>query len=126
MPARTKRRAKFDFRGRQFVWWVDGDYYLRIISLDKKFIIAYPLVTERERPAVVEVIGTEFPGLDCSLRPLWFVAPELPKASMGAWVDKLLTWSFDPNQTRVRVNGSPPRFAASVHRRPGVARRDTL
>jgi hypothetical protein len=32
MPVRTKGRAKFEFRGRQFVWWVDGDYWLRRVA----------------------------------------------------------------------------------------------
>ena len=43
MPARTKGRVKFDFRGRRFVWWVDGDRWLRIASLDKKVVLAVPL-----------------------------------------------------------------------------------
>jgi hypothetical protein len=110
MSARTKRRAKFEFRGRPFVWWVDGDRYLRISSLDKKFVIAYPLGTEPDAPAVVEVIGSEFPGIGSSEpRPLRFVAPTLPSTSMGAWVDRLLTWSFDASQQRERVS-APPRF----------------
>src|SRR4051794_37607582 len=54
MAARTKGRAKFDFHGRPLLWWVDGDRYLRITSLDKKFVIAYPIGTEPEAPAVVE------------------------------------------------------------------------
>jgi hypothetical protein len=108
MAARTKGRAKFDFRGRPFLWWVDGDRYLRIASLDKKFVIAYPMGTEPDAPAAVEVIGSEFPGVESSEgRPLWFVAPALPTTSMGAWVDRLLTWSFDTNQRRERVTARP-------------------
>jgi len=110
MPARTKGRAKCDFRGRPFLWWVDGDRYLRITSLDKKFVIAYPMGTEPVAPAVVEVIGSEFPGVaDSEERPLWFVAPRLPPTSMGAWVHQLLAWSFDMSQKRERVF-SRPRF----------------
>jgi hypothetical protein len=110
MAARTKRRAKFDFRGRRFLWWVDDDRFLRITSLDKKFVIAYPMVTEPGEPAVVEVIGSEFPGVEPSeQRPLWFIAPSLPTASMGAWVDRLLTWSFDANQERERAAARPGR-----------------
>ncbi|MCC6359981.1 MAG: hypothetical protein IT450_14650 [Phycisphaerales bacterium] len=108
MPARTKGRAKFDFRGRAFVWWVDGDRYLRIASLDKKFVIA--LVLGTEDCEVVEVSGAEFPGVETTEpRPLWFVAPPLPKTSMGAWVERLLTWSFDESQSRRRID-KPPRF----------------
>jgi hypothetical protein len=112
MPARTKGRAKFDFRGRPFLWWVDRDRYLRITSLDKKFVIAFLIGTEPDEPQVVEVIGSEFPGVDRSdPRPLWFVAPALPTTGtgMGAWVDCLLTWSFDAGQERERV-AARPRF----------------
>src|SRR5687768_3187667 len=109
MAARTKGRAKFNFHGRPFLWWVDGDRFLRITSLDKKFVIAYPMGTEPGDPAVVQGIGSEFPGVSSERRPLWFVAPSLPTTSMGAWVDRLLTWSFDTSQKRNasnRVRGS--------------------
>src|ERR1022692_4061562 len=95
MPARTKRRAKFDFRGRPFVWWIDAEKYLRIISMDKKFVIAYPLGTTMNDPPIIEVIGSEFPGLDpAERRPLWLIVPQ-PSGKFGAWVDQLLRWSFD-------------------------------
>jgi hypothetical protein len=104
MPARTKGRARFGFRGRKFLWWVDGDRYLRITSLDKKFTIAYAM--EPGQPAVVEVRGPEFPGIEASeRRPLRFAAPVLPTTSMGAWVHCLLSWSFDTSQKRERVEG---------------------
>lgn len=111
MPARTKGRAKFDFRGRPFLWWVDREQFIRILSADKKFVIAYPLGGELDEPPLVEVIGSEFPGVDSSEpRPLWFVAPPLSSmTSFGAWVERLLTWSFDPSQMRTRVH-NPPRF----------------
>ena len=114
MPSRTKSRAKFDFRGRPFVWWVDGDYYLRIASLDKKFIIAFPMGTEPNDPPVVEVIGSEFSGLDASEhRPVWIVVPRPLGKSMGAWVDQLLRWSFNPEHELIRFNG-PPRFIGAL------------
>ena len=112
MGARTKRRAKFDFCGRPFVWWVDSGYYLRISSLDKKFVIAYPLGTEPNSPTCLEVIGPEFPGLEAStLRPIWFVAPAV-SGDMGGWVNDLLAWSFDP--THALVKSDPPRFIGSA------------
>jgi hypothetical protein len=118
MPARTKGRAKFDFRGRPFVWWVDADRYLRISSLDKRFIIAAPMGTAIDMPPVIEVIGQEFPGLDPSeRRPIRLVVPEsdsgecpAPGTSMGAWVDELLRWSFDPGRALIRFDG-PIRFS---------------
>ncbi len=108
MPARTKGRAKFDFRGRPFIWWVDADYYLRIASLDKKFITAYPMGIEWGDPPVIEVIGSEFPGLDASeSRPIWIVAPRLSGESMGAKVDQLLAWSFNPAHELIRSDAPP-------------------
>jgi hypothetical protein len=105
MPARTKRRAKCIFRGRLFVWGVDGDRYLRISSADKKFVIAFPLGTADD-PPVVEVIGREFPGIDASeQRPVRLLAPQPAGKSMGAWVDGLLRWAFDPTHELVRFDG---------------------
>ena len=107
MPARTKGRAKFDFRGRPFVWWIDGDRYLRITSLDKRFIIAFPFWRELNGPPILEVIGQEFPGIDAQEpRPIWLEVPE-QSGPMGAWVDALLRWSFDPAHNLVRFAGPP-------------------
>jgi len=110
MPARTKGRAKFDFRGRAFVWWVDGDYWLRIASLDKRFVIAYALVRAIDQPPILTVHGQEFPGLEPSeLRPIYLITSEPAGDSMGAKVDQLLAWSFDQTQELIRAEG-PPRF----------------
>jgi len=111
MAARTKRRAKFDFRGRPFVWWIDGDKYLRIISLDKKFVIAVPLGIESDYWPVVQVIGPEFPGIERrERRPIVVVGPPIEThVSMGAWVDQLLHWAFEPGHELVRVQ-EPIRF----------------
>jgi hypothetical protein len=108
MPARTKRRAKFNFRGRPFVWWIENDKYLRISSLDKKFVIAYPMGTHADNPDVIEVIGHEFPGIDSSEpRPIWLIVPK-PSGVMGAWVNHLLHWSFDSTHESQRW-AAPPR-----------------
>lgn len=110
MPGRTKGRAKLDFHGRAFVWWVEGDRHLRISSLDKKFVIAFPLGRMIDMPPVIEVIGQEFPGLgQTEGRPIWLIVPEPSGKSMGAWVDELLRWSFDPGHALIRFNG-PVRF----------------
>ena len=103
MPARTKRRAKFQFRGRAFVWWVDGARYLRICSADKKFVVAFHLVGA---PAVLDVIGQEFPGLDASQkRPIRLGLPQVDGRSMGALVDGLLRWVFDRGRTSCPTTG---------------------
>jgi hypothetical protein len=108
MPARTKGRAKFDFRGRAFVWWVDGDCYLRIASADKKFVIAFPL--GGSGPPAVAVIGQEFLGVEPAVpHPVWLqLYPPWPAGeSMGAWVDELLRWSFDPAHSLTRLDAPP-------------------
>jgi hypothetical protein len=110
MPARTKGRAKFDFRGRPFVWWVDGDYWLRIASLDKRFVVAYALGRAAGQPPILTVHGQEFPGLESSEpRPIYLITLEPTGKSMGAWVDQLLTWCFDHAPELIRADG-PPRF----------------
>jgi hypothetical protein len=106
MPARTRGRAKFDFRGRPFVWWVDSDRWLRIASLDKRFVIAWPLGRRLDEPSTILVVGQEFPGIDAAeARPVRLLVPERVGPSMGAWVDHLLRWSFDPAHERVRYAG---------------------
>lgn len=105
MPARTKRRAKFMFGGRLFVWWVDGDRYLRISSIDKKFVVAYHLWGATP---VLDVIGQEFPGVSPSEpRPVRLIVPEPDSQSMGATVDALLRWAFDPGHELVRSIPEP-------------------
>ncbi len=110
MPARTKRRAKFDFHGRPFVWWVDGDRWLRIASRDKRFVVAFPLVRAVDQPPSLTVYGHEFPGLAPSeARPIHLVSPQPKGDSMGAWVEQLLVWCFDEAHEIVTAEG-PPRF----------------
>lgn len=108
MPARTKGRAKFDFHGRPFVWWIDGDRYLRINSLDKKFVVAVGLISDDEF-SLVEVIGQEFPGIDPhESRPVRLKGPRTDGGSIGAWVEAVMEWAFDPDRPLIR---------AAVHRR---------
>lgn len=108
MGARTKRRAKFDFHGRSFVWWVDGDRWLRIASHDKQFVVAFPLGPSDEVPTNLVVNGPEFLGLQTRQRPVYLVIPE-PHGPMGAWVDHILQWSFDPTHELVQTD-APPRL----------------
>ena len=109
MPARTKNRAKFDFRGRPFVWWVDRDRWLRIASLDKHFVVAFALGRASDQSPILTVHGQEFPGLEPSEpRPVYLRTLEPVGTSMGAWVEQLLAWSFDQHEL-TRAEG-PPRF----------------
>ncbi|MGC8644604.1 MAG: hypothetical protein ACP5XB_32465, partial [Isosphaeraceae bacterium] len=98
MPARTKGRAKFDFKGRPFVWWVDGDYGLRIASADKRFVVAVALGRASDEAPILVVHGQEFPGLPSGVpRPVHLIVPEPRGGSMGVWVEELLMWSFNPS-----------------------------
>jgi hypothetical protein len=111
MPARTKGRARFDFRGRKFVWSIDGDRWLRIASLDKRFVVAVPMFRDSDQPLVLVVHGHEFPGLTpADARPVYLVVPEPSGSSMGAWVDQILTWSFDESHELLHAK-EPPRFS---------------
>lgn len=110
MATRTKRRAKFDFQGRPFVWWVDGDRWLRIASQDKHFVVAYPLGRAPDEPAVLVVHGKEFPRLQSASRPRYMVIPEPRADSMGACVEQLLRWCFESSEELVESQ-SPPQFS---------------
>jgi hypothetical protein len=95
MPARTKRRAKFDFNGRPFLWWIDGDGWLRICSADKKFVVALDLVQSANAPARLQVIGPEFPGAAGDIsRPLLTQLDGVFQPSMGATVHAVLAKVF--------------------------------
>lgn len=111
MPARTKGRARFDFQSRPFVWWIDGDRWLRIASDDKQFVVAYPLGRAPDQPAVLVVHGHEFPGLEQSARrPINLRVFEPSGDSIGAWVQALLQWCFDPTHELIEI-ADPPRFS---------------
>jgi hypothetical protein len=112
MPARTKGRAKFDFRGRAFLWWIEDARYLRIISLDKKFVVGFPLGRAADEPPSLVISGQEFPGLKASeSRPVYLCIPDVPaNSSIGAWVDHIIKWCFDPAHI-VERRDKPPRFS---------------
>jgi hypothetical protein len=92
------------------VWWVDGGFWLRIASLDKRFVVAYALGRASDQPAILTVHGHEFPGLEPSEpRPIYLKTLELAGTSMGGWVEQLLGWSFEQKHELTRADG-PPRF----------------
>ena len=110
MPARTRGRAKFDFKGRPFVWWIDGDYWLRIAAADKCFVVAFALGRASDQVPILAVHGPEFLGLPSAPRPAYLVVSEPCGQSMGAWVEELLSWSFSPRHHLV-LSEVPPRFS---------------
>jgi hypothetical protein len=108
MSIRVKGRAKFDYRGRQFVWWVDNDTYLRIASADKQFVVAYLLFDPNFIGPLLAVHGPEFPGVSRKeSRPSWFVPPKFSATSMGGHVAEILDWYFQ-TENHERFAGTPP------------------
>ena len=96
MGIRKKGRAKFNFDGRVFVWWIDNEIYLRIASDDKRFVVAYLLLGET---SLLAVHGPEFPGLDDRKRPAWFTIPQLAaEPEIGRHVNHILTVCFKTNE----------------------------
>jgi hypothetical protein len=106
MPARTKGRAKFDFRGRPFVWWIEDETWLRIASLDKKFVVAWLMWSYDGETELLHVIGEEFPGQPPH-RPIELKLPRdvITASSMGARVDAILAWTFGPPVPSPRGRG---------------------
>ncbi len=111
MAIRTKRRAKFEFRGRQFVWWIDNDTFLRVASADKQFIVAYLLFDPDSVGPLLAVHGAEFPSdLRSESCPVWLVPPKFSADSMGGHVADLLDWCFK-TEDHERFTGTPPSYA---------------
>lgn len=91
---RTKGRNRFDYNGRDFVWYIAHEVELRIASTDKQFAIMYELVGNGP---LISVSGPEFPGVPASVkRPVWLVPPGFRRSLGGALVREILDWSFDP------------------------------
>jgi hypothetical protein len=105
MGANHKGRRKFNYNGREFVWYMKltDDYsyayenpQLHLISMDKKIIISYqPLQDSQNRFLIAK--GPEFGGLENksgSWRrfriPLWEDEIITPK-----FIRNLLDWYFD-------------------------------
>ncbi|WP_186775679.1 hypothetical protein [Rubripirellula tenax] len=110
MGIRKKGRAKFDFKGRPFVWWIEGDVHLRIASDDKQFIVGYLLIGDS---SLLVVHGLEFPGIQNSERPLRLWVPPLsPTPVIGHHVNHILSMCFD-GETRPFV-GETPEYSAGL------------
>lgn len=106
MSIRKKGRNSFIFKGRLFSWWIDDETYLRIASVDKKFIIAIRMWGLPDDQCVIEVIGEDFPGLSSSdKRPVLLKTPELLGHSMGNYIEHILEWSLSPTKKVIRISG---------------------
>lgn len=114
MAVRRKGRSVFQHSGREFVWWVDNDTYIRIASADKSLVVGYLLYdVPHGIGGLVAVHGPKFPGLErAEKRPVWLVVPQSIadefQHSMGAFVNALITWCLDPEHEIERYEGSVP------------------
>ena len=95
MGIRKKGRAKFDYHGRLFVWWIDNEIYLRIASDNKRFVVGHLLVGES---SLLAVHGPDFPGLEHNQRPCWFTMPPLRSPDIGRHVEHILNICFQSRE----------------------------
>ena len=110
MGVRKKGRVKFDFNGRQFVWWIDNDTFLRIASNDKKFVVGNLLI---DRLDLLAVHGPEFPQLNDPLRPAWVVMPGLDTSTeFGRRVNDILEICLLVDGC-ISFDGDLPQYAGS-------------
>lgn len=102
MGGRKKKRAKFIYNGRNFLWYWKNDIRLRIYSEDKKFVVEYlhpiPFGSDSLDDLLI-INGQEFPKVDIKKRP---IATKLPTEitsklgkSIGKFVRSILEWSYD-------------------------------
>jgi hypothetical protein len=116
MSVRKKGRTRFNHSGREFVWWVDTDTFVRVASADKALVVAYLICdVPTDVGGIVAVHGPEFPGIEqTEKRPVWLVAPrEIMDAfqqSMGAVVNALISWCLDPEHEIKRYDRNVPAF----------------
>jgi hypothetical protein len=102
---RKKGRYRFDYKGRQFVWYYAHDISLRIASVDKQFGVLYELIGNNR---LVAVSGPEFIGITKTVkRPVWIVPPQFSRPIGPALVREILDWCFDPDHTLIPYDGPP-------------------
>jgi hypothetical protein len=112
MAIRKKGRARFDFNGRPFVWWIDDFEFLSIASEDTHFSVKIPVMRDPGEPDALAVIGPEFPGdPDRTTRPRWYVIPSPWTDRMGKTVENVLNWCFDQSR---ELNAPPEGHSAIV------------
>jgi hypothetical protein len=98
MGVRKKGRARFEYLGEYFHWYLD-DWRVHVCSEDKTFVIAYFMGDPWGDGPHLEVHGNRFPGLeDNSNRPVRLCVPKFVTSagtkSLGAFVNALIRWSL--------------------------------
>ena len=110
MGISKKKRCTFQHSGRNFLWWVENESFIRIISENRRFCVDYLFVdTPSEVGGLLAVRGNEFVGLEFEEeQPIVLNVPAFIancfSHSMGAVVDAVLTWSLDPNHEIILYN----------------------
>lgn len=98
MGTRKKKRAVFEYLGEDFYWYQD-DWYVRVYSEDKKFVVAYFMGNPWGDRPHLEVHGPRFPGIETSqTRPVLLCVPSFVTDewtnSLGAFINSLIRWSL--------------------------------
>lgn len=112
MGVRKKGRTRFECLGETFVWYFD-EWYIRIASEDKSFVIAYFMGGPWGDEAHLEVHGHRFPGIErTKRRPVRVLIPEAVldefQSSTGAFINALIRWCLDESHTLVDYDESNP------------------
>ena len=109
MATRKKGRNRFRFASREFSWWIDNDTFLRISSVDKRFIVAYLLFDPDSVGPLLVVHGPEFPEIQADTeRPIWLIPPEFTANNMGRNIADLLNWCFTTKNHQRFLGSLPP------------------
>lgn len=116
MPARKRKRTRFEYLGRYYLWHYDN-WHVRLCSEDKKLVVAYFQGDPFGMDSHLEVIGQEFPGIEpTEPRPVRLCVPPFVtdewRKSTGAFTNALIRWCVRPTH-RLR------RFVGAPHTRPG-------
>ncbi|PQO37020.1 hypothetical protein C5Y96_07630 [Blastopirellula marina] len=112
MGVRKKGRTRFECLGECFVWYWD-EWYIRISSEDKSFVIAYFIGDPWGPEAHLEIHGHHFPGIErTERRPVRVLVPEAVRkefqSSTGAFVNALIRWCLDESHTLKYLDDSEP------------------
>ncbi|WP_237066872.1 hypothetical protein [Microbulbifer guangxiensis] len=105
MASKGKGRRKLFYESRLYYWYIKDEYWLRIYSEDKQFIVHYELAGPHP---VLVVIGSEFKAVSDADRPMWVEAPKLDLEFGPKLVKEIISWSLD-HQEDVKAHFDRPK-----------------
>ena len=102
MGARRRGRSSVVVDGREFLWNVDDQRGLRIVSADKRVAVTFEDEwPEQGRPNVRVVTGPEFAALPAGPRPARVVLPRSEHCySLKGWVRRVAEWAMSTADVR--------------------------